>query len=206
MARVQTLRQKDRGAVRVHHRTRYRMPLAMPTQNPSLRDLEQHDAFIARHIGPNDAEVARMLRTLGFDRAGVHEWETGRTLSVRDGHWVIVFGENGAVGYVAQLGLLAYPILAAFRARRRLRSRADLARIEGLSLIVAIHLLDLVPNGLFSYLPLFFAGSLLGAVDGLGRRAEPGRERVAALERVGGDEPEAPLELARRDGVHRRRG
>ena len=39
----------------------------MSTKNPSLRELEQHDAFIARHIGPNDAEIARMLRTLGFD-------------------------------------------------------------------------------------------------------------------------------------------
>jgi glycine dehydrogenase len=43
------------------------MPLAMSTQNPSLRELEQHDAFIDRHIGPNDAEIARMLRALGFD-------------------------------------------------------------------------------------------------------------------------------------------
>ncbi len=34
---------------------------------PSLRSLEQHDAFIARHIGPNDAEVAAMLNALGFD-------------------------------------------------------------------------------------------------------------------------------------------
>jgi glycine dehydrogenase len=34
---------------------------------PSLRDLEHHDAFIERHIGPNDAEIAKMLALLGFD-------------------------------------------------------------------------------------------------------------------------------------------
>ncbi|MCW8806580.1 MAG: glycine dehydrogenase, partial [Rhodanobacter sp.] len=34
---------------------------------PSLRDLEHHDAFIERHIGPNDAEIARMLRSIGHD-------------------------------------------------------------------------------------------------------------------------------------------
>ncbi|WP_266181488.1 aminomethyl-transferring glycine dehydrogenase [Dyella humicola] len=34
---------------------------------PSLRDLEHHDAFIERHIGPNDAEIATMLRLLGYD-------------------------------------------------------------------------------------------------------------------------------------------
>ncbi|PXV61681.1 glycine dehydrogenase (decarboxylating) alpha subunit /glycine dehydrogenase (decarboxylating) beta subunit [Dyella jiangningensis] len=35
--------------------------------NPSLRDLEHHDAFIERHIGPNEAEIATMLALLGYD-------------------------------------------------------------------------------------------------------------------------------------------
>ncbi|TWT21328.1 aminomethyl-transferring glycine dehydrogenase [Luteimonas marina] len=34
---------------------------------PSLRDLEHHDAFVERHIGPNDAEIAQMLRAVGHD-------------------------------------------------------------------------------------------------------------------------------------------
>ncbi|HEY0334223.1 MAG TPA: aminomethyl-transferring glycine dehydrogenase [Stenotrophomonas sp.] len=34
---------------------------------PSLRDLEHHDGFIERHIGPNDAEIAQMLRVVGHD-------------------------------------------------------------------------------------------------------------------------------------------
>ncbi|MFK2875502.1 aminomethyl-transferring glycine dehydrogenase [Rhodanobacter hydrolyticus] len=39
----------------------------MSQNTPSLRELENHDAFIARHIGPNDAEIAHMLRTVGHD-------------------------------------------------------------------------------------------------------------------------------------------
>ncbi|MEP7184899.1 MAG: aminomethyl-transferring glycine dehydrogenase [Rhodanobacter sp.] len=35
--------------------------------SPSLRDLEQHDAFVSRHIGPNDAEIVEMLRLIGHD-------------------------------------------------------------------------------------------------------------------------------------------
>ncbi|MDQ6647395.1 MAG: aminomethyl-transferring glycine dehydrogenase [Pseudomonadota bacterium] len=35
--------------------------------SPSLRDLEHHDAFVARHIGPNDAEIVQMLRLIGYD-------------------------------------------------------------------------------------------------------------------------------------------
>ena len=39
------------------------------TQNssPSLRDLEHHDAFIERHIGPNDSEIAQMLSAIGYN-------------------------------------------------------------------------------------------------------------------------------------------
>lgn len=33
----------------------------------SLRDLEHHHAFLERHIGPNDAEIAQMLRVVGYD-------------------------------------------------------------------------------------------------------------------------------------------
>jgi glycine dehydrogenase len=33
----------------------------------SLRDLEHHSAFLERHIGPNDAEIAHMLRVVGHD-------------------------------------------------------------------------------------------------------------------------------------------
>ena len=34
---------------------------------PSLRSLEHHDAFVERHIGPNDGEIAVMLKVIGHD-------------------------------------------------------------------------------------------------------------------------------------------
>ena len=37
----------------------------MSQTTPSLRDLEHHDAFVARHIGPNDAEIEAMLKVVG---------------------------------------------------------------------------------------------------------------------------------------------
>jgi len=39
----------------------------MSQNNASLRALEHHDGFIERHIGPNDAEIAQMLRVVGHD-------------------------------------------------------------------------------------------------------------------------------------------
>ena len=35
------------------------------SNSPTLRQLEDHDAFIARHIGPGEDEIASMLKTLG---------------------------------------------------------------------------------------------------------------------------------------------
>src|SRR5699024_7819055 len=44
-----------------------RMPAMSSSIKPSLRDLEHHDAFVERHIGPNDEEIARMLEVIGLD-------------------------------------------------------------------------------------------------------------------------------------------
>jgi glycine dehydrogenase len=38
-----------------------------PNSTTTLRDLEQHDAFVARHIGPNDEEIGQMLEVVGHD-------------------------------------------------------------------------------------------------------------------------------------------
>ncbi|WP_312707547.1 aminomethyl-transferring glycine dehydrogenase [Stenotrophomonas sp.] len=37
----------------------------MSQNTPSLRELEHHSAFVERHIGPNDAEIAQMLDVVG---------------------------------------------------------------------------------------------------------------------------------------------
>ena len=37
------------------------------SSTPSLRELEHHHAFVERHIGPNDDEIATMLRVVGHD-------------------------------------------------------------------------------------------------------------------------------------------
>ena len=39
----------------------------MTQHTPSLHDLEQHDAFIDRHIGPDDREIAHMLEAVDHD-------------------------------------------------------------------------------------------------------------------------------------------
>ncbi len=36
-------------------------------QRPTLDELENHAAFVSRHVGPNDAEIDQMLATIGYD-------------------------------------------------------------------------------------------------------------------------------------------
>ena len=64
---------------------------------------------------PRKRETAGRLGRLGA-RPSLDP-ETGRDLSVTDGLWVIIIGSFGWVGYVAQFGLLAMPLL--MLARRR---------------------------------------------------------------------------------------
>lgn len=49
----------------------FRMPPAPDARHVPdsvfLRDLEHHSAFVERHIGPNDAEIAQMLGVVGHD-------------------------------------------------------------------------------------------------------------------------------------------
>lgn len=45
----------------------YRTPVMSQKPSPSLRELENHGAFIERHIGPNDTEIAQMLSLIGHD-------------------------------------------------------------------------------------------------------------------------------------------
>ena len=42
-------------------------PTASRPQASSLHALEHHSAFVERHIGPNDEEIAHMLRAIGHD-------------------------------------------------------------------------------------------------------------------------------------------
>lgn len=91
----------------------------------------------------------------GYGRNRVYDEYTGRDLSITDGTWIIVIGSYGWIGYVAAFGLLCLPLVAAWRRSARL-SPASAA----LSLILAVNLLDLLPNSSLTPLTWLMAGTL----------------------------------------------
>jgi len=90
--------------------------------------------------------------------------ETGNFKTVTDGRWIITLGVFGWVGYIAEFGLLVLPLLALWRVGRR-----PGARLPGaagvLALMLAINLVDLIPNATLTPITWMIAGALLGVAE-----------------------------------------
>jgi hypothetical protein len=86
----------------------------------------------------------------------------GKDVSLTDGQWIITMGQFGVIGFILEFGLLA---LGVYRAVGVLRS-SDYTRsailLGALSLIVAVNLLDLLPNSGLRPWTWILTGCLLG--------------------------------------------
>jgi hypothetical protein len=88
---------------------------------------------------------------------------SGEDISVTDGEWIIQFGMFGWLGYLSLFGLLA---TAALRARTAVRGPVTQASvvIGGLSLLLAVNVVDLLPNSNIFPFTFLLAGSIAGCV------------------------------------------
>jgi hypothetical protein len=91
----------------------------------------------------------------GYGRNRVYDEYTGRDLSITDGAWIIVIGSFGWAGYIGAFGLLCLPMVAAWRRGTRLSPASAV-----LSLVLAVNLLDLLPNSSLTPLTWLIAGTL----------------------------------------------
>jgi hypothetical protein len=101
----------------------------------------------------------------GWGRPLFYDPYSGRLASVPDGQWVIWIGARGIFGYMAQFLLLLTPIFAMLRAMPRgahPSREGELVTLGALSLMLAMNLLDLIPNATLTPLTWLTAGALLG--------------------------------------------
>jgi hypothetical protein len=106
--------------------------------------------------------------------------DLGRPSSVTDGHWIVIVGIMGMVGFATTFGILLVPVFLVPRRARRIENRRDRALVAGVCLIVATIAVDLIPNGLWDGYPYLLGGALMSATRALvleGRR----RAREVAL-------------------------
>lgn len=103
----------------------------------------------------------------GWGRNLVRYSETGTILSVPDGRWIIVFGTFGWVGYIAEMGLLAAPLLLALIQVRRMDGRDISPFLAPITMILAITMVDMLLNATLVPLTWLCAGAVLGHVERL---------------------------------------
>lgn len=99
-----------------------------------------------------------------WGRNQLHDPVTGSITTVTDGRWIITLGVFGWVGLIAEMGLLTFPIFALWGASRR--GRQALSPLVGaMALILAVNVIDLIPNATLTPMTWLFAGALLGVAE-----------------------------------------
>jgi hypothetical protein len=108
--------------------------------------------------------------TFGWGRFGrnrVYDAESGSDVSVTDGRWIITMGQFGFIGFLAEFGLLALAVVRAAQAAKFAANDSEQVMLGALALIVAINVVDLLPNASLSPWTWLLAGALLGRAETL---------------------------------------
>lgn len=100
-----------------------------------------------------------------FGRSRVYNGWNGGDTSLTDGEWIITIGAFGIVGFVAEFGLLALTVFRGAAALKFTRTRRDREYLAALALIVAINMIDLLPNASISPWTWLLAGALIGRAE-----------------------------------------
>ena len=102
-----------------------------------------------------------------FGRGLIYDSESGKDTSITDGFWIITIGQFGLFGFLAEFGLLTFPIFSAAAALRFTESARDGVFLAALALILGINIFDLLPNASITPWTWLLSGALLGRAEAL---------------------------------------
>lgn len=114
----------------------------------------------------------------GWGRNMLYDEISAEPITIPDGRWIIVLGTWGLSGFIAEFGLLCLPIFALAR-----RDNVPLL-VTAAMLMLALNVVDLLPNATLTPVTWLFAGGLLGYVEALRKgttQIQPDREKPAPL-------------------------
>jgi hypothetical protein len=104
-----------------------------------------------------------------WGRNHLYDLRSGDALTVADGRWIVTLGTWGWAGFVAEFGLLMLPVFLIWW-----RGAGQTPRLTaGLLLILAVNLVDMLPNATITPLTWLFAGALLGWAERREEASEP---------------------------------
>lgn len=127
-----------------------------PERAGSLRFRLENEALLL-----DRAERKPLLGWGSFGRNLIYGGD-GRLLTVPDGRWVIVLGTFGWVGYLAEFGLLSFPLFLLLLRVRGVPSATLPPWLGGMALILAINMIDMLPNATLTPLTWLMSGAMLG--------------------------------------------
>ncbi|UYV38719.1 hypothetical protein N4R57_06670 [Rhodobacteraceae bacterium D3-12] len=114
-------------------------------------------------------ERARIKPVFGWGSWGrnhILDPVSGRILTVTDGRWIITIGVFGWVGFIAEFGLLTWPLLLLAGRSRGLGGNTEVSPWLGpVALILAFNLFDLLPNATITTLTFLLSGMMLGHAE-----------------------------------------
>lgn len=96
-----------------------------------------------------------------WGRNRIYSEEDGRDLSITDGRWINELGVNGWLGFLLSYAILLTPLYYAQKAVRYIKEPKDQVYFASLAVILAIGIVDSIPNTGMGPMHLFFAGVLL---------------------------------------------
>jgi hypothetical protein len=138
-----------------------------------------------------EQEQQLMFRALQRPALGWGRWGRGRIYdanghdtSITDGRWAITLGQYGLVGFIAEFGLLAISVFRSSAALDRIQSMRGRIFVGATALIVAISMIDLLPNATLMPWTFLVAGALLSR-----------SESAIAFSRKGGSKPRGLADL-----------
>ncbi|MFN4155684.1 MAG: hypothetical protein ACK4HF_13600 [Paracoccaceae bacterium] len=102
-----------------------------------------------------------------YGRGMLHDPVTGQINVIADGGWIIALGTFGWLGYIAEFGLLALPVALMAREAWRHPSAALSPFACAVVLILAVNLVDLLPNDTVIPFTWLMAGAVLGHAEAL---------------------------------------
>lgn len=125
---------------------------------------DNEDALLAR------ASERPWLGWGPWGRGGIHDPISGKLISVVDGRWIITIGTYGWFGFIAEFGLLAFPLILLARRTWGMRP-ADISPYAGsLALMLGVNLVDMLVNATLIPFTWLLGGAMLGYGENLARK------------------------------------
>lgn len=117
-----------------------------------------------------------------WGRNRVYDLTTGRDLTVTDGRWIIVMGEYGWFGYLAEFGLLMLPVLYGASVLKYMKEKREKTVYAAITLLMAFSIFDLLPNASVTPWTWLLAGALLGRGEAIRKQVSQERRQRVLLQ------------------------